>query len=113
MAAFVPLEQEQIIGRLRRVEGQIRGIQKMIEENRDCEAIVTQLMAARAALDKASLVIITQHLQQCLTQPSNKGETNNLERIMAFFLKLTVPSESVKPGDSDIKKVTVVDQIGS
>lgn len=103
MASFVPLEQEQILGRLRRVEGQIRGIQKMIEENRDCEAIVTQLMAARAALDKASLVIITQHLQQCLTQSSNPGEINNLERIMTFFLRLAAPAESDKPGDSDTK----------
>lgn len=96
MATFVHVEQEQILGRLRRVEGQIRGIQKMIEENRDCEAIVTQLMAARAALDKASLVIITQHLQQCLTQPSIPGETNNLERIMSFFLKLTIPADPDK-----------------
>ena len=103
MATSVPVEKEQILGRLRRVEGQIRGIQKMIDENRDCEAVVTQLMAARAALDKASLVIITQHLQQCLTQPTIPGETNNLERIMSFFLKLTVPGESDKLGDSDAK----------
>jgi DNA-binding FrmR family transcriptional regulator len=103
VAVLVPVEQEHILGRLRRVEGQIRGIQKMIEENRDCESVVTQLMAARAALDKASLVIITEHLQQCLTQPSAPGATNNLERIMAFFLKLSVPAESICQGDSDTK----------
>lgn len=103
MASNVSVEQEQILGRLRRVEGQIRGIQKMIEDNRDCESVVTQLMAARAALDKASLVIITQHLQQCLTQPSIPGETNNLERIMSFFLKLTVPGDSDKQSDADAK----------
>jgi DNA-binding FrmR family transcriptional regulator len=105
LLTHVPIEQEQILGRLRRVEGQIRGIQKMIEENRDCEAVVTQLMAARAALDKASLVIITEHLQQCLTQPSNSGETNNLERIMSFFLKLSVPAVSDKPDDPDGSQV--------
>jgi DNA-binding FrmR family transcriptional regulator len=103
VSSFVPQEQEQILGRLRRVEGQIRGIQKMIKENRDCEAIVTQLMASRAALDKASLVIITQHLQQCLTQPTNPGDTSNLERIMAFFLKLSVPANSDKLVDEDAK----------
>ncbi|MHB1357103.1 MAG: metal-sensitive transcriptional regulator [Anaerolineae bacterium] len=103
MAPYAPVEQEQILGRLRRVEGQIRGIQKMLEENRDCEAVVTQLMAARAALDKVSLVIITQHLQQCLTQPPNPGETNHLERIMSFFLKLTVPGDSDRLSDSDAK----------
>jgi DNA-binding FrmR family transcriptional regulator len=97
--SYIPQEQEQVLSRLRRVEGQIRGIQKMIEENRDCEAIVTQLMAARAALDKASLVIITEHLQQCLAQPPAPGETNNLERIMAFFLKLTVPVDAERTAD--------------
>lgn len=80
---------EQIQGRLRRVEGQIRGIQKMIEQDRDCESIVTQLMAARAALDKASLMIITRHLKQCLAEPPLPGGADNLERVMAFFLKLS------------------------
>ncbi len=84
---------EQVLGRLRRVEGQIRGIQKMIEEERDCESIVTQLMAARAALDKASLVIITQHLKQCLTEPQQPGDVDNLDRMMAFLLKLIPAAE--------------------
>ncbi|MHB9034874.1 MAG: metal-sensitive transcriptional regulator [Anaerolineae bacterium] len=81
-------DREQILGRLRRVEGQIRGIQKMIEESRDCESVVTQLMAARAALDKASLVVITQHLKQCLTEPNPEGDIDNLDQVMAFLLKL-------------------------
>lgn len=85
-------DREQILGRLKRVEGQIRGIQKMIEEQRDCESVVTQLMAARAALDKASLVIITRHLKQCLAEPPDSSEVDNLERVMAFFIKLTPAS---------------------
>jgi len=85
--AEVREDQQQVLGRLRRVEGQIRGIQKMIEEQRDCESVVTQLMAARAALDKASLVIITQHLKQCLLE-SDQPDVDNLDRVMAFLLKL-------------------------
>lgn len=85
-------DREQILGRLKRVEGQIRGIQKMIEEQRDCESVVTQLMAARAALDKASLVIITRHLKQCLAETPDSSEVDNLERVMAFFIKLTPAS---------------------
>jgi len=86
------VEQQKILGRLKRVEGQIRGIQKMIEEQRDCESIVTQLMAARAALDKVSLVIITQHLKQCLLE-SEQPDADNLERVMDFLLKLIPATE--------------------
>ena len=43
---------EEITNRLKRVEGQVRGLQRMVDEHRDCEAILTQLMAARAALDR-------------------------------------------------------------
>ena len=86
------VEQQKILGRLKRVEGQIRGIQKMIEEQRDCESIVTQLMAARAALDKVSLVIITQHLKRCLLE-SEQPDADNLERVMDFLLKLIPATE--------------------
>jgi len=58
--------------RLRRVEGQIRGIQRMVEEGRECEAIVTQLMAARAALDKVSLA------HGC-TRRAGQGQPSHLE----------------------------------
>ncbi len=86
------------IARLRRVEGQIRGIQRMIEEQRDCEAIVTQLMAARSALDRASLHVVTHHIEQCLVDPSGRENRRNLNRIVEFFLKLSsVTPESGLP----------------
>lgn len=100
-------EREQVLTRLRRVEGQIRGIQRMIEEERECEAIVTQLMAARAALDKASLFIMTHHIERCLLSPSSGGSRAQLERIMSFLLKVSGvapqpvdPSGDGTPGDS-------------
>lgn len=87
-------EKEDILARLRRIEGQIRGIQGMIEKGRDCEAIVTQLMAARAALDKAGLTIISYHLEQCLTSPAESPSRERLERIIKFFMKFaTTPFE--------------------
>ena len=87
--------------RLRRVEGQIRGIQRMVEEERECEAIVTQLMAARSALDRAGLVIMSYHLERCLMSP--QGETNRaqLERIVSFFLKFGSAPASEDLGDGD------------
>jgi DNA-binding FrmR family transcriptional regulator len=58
---------QQVKDRLRRVEGQIRGIHKMVDEGRPCVDIVTQLLAARAALDRVAEQIITTHVDECLT----------------------------------------------
>lgn len=89
MAENQSATRNEILARLRRVEGQIRGIQRMIEENRDCEAVVTQLMAARSALDKASLFVVTHHIQECLGDPSSPGGEKRLDRLIEFFLTLS------------------------
>jgi hypothetical protein len=52
-----PMATGEISNRLKRIEGQIRGLQRMVEEQRDCEAILTQLMAGRAALDRVGLLV--------------------------------------------------------
>ena len=79
----------EVTTRLRRVEGQIRGIQRMIEDERDCEDIITQLMAARAALDKAGLLIVSSHVQQCLRGSSDPELEDGLHRVIELFLKLS------------------------
>ncbi|WP_236238787.1 metal-sensitive transcriptional regulator [Streptomyces sp. CC228A] len=60
-------ELKSVLNRLRRAQGQISGVIRMIEEGRDCEAVVTQLAAASRALDRAGFAIIATGLQQCLT----------------------------------------------
>jgi DNA-binding FrmR family transcriptional regulator len=97
-------EKDQTTVRLRRVEGQIRGIQRMIEKDRDCEAIVTQLMAARAALDRASLYIMTHHIDRCLRDPDGQTSRVQLERLMAFFLKLSgvMPPDEAQAEDAEL-----------
>jgi len=87
----VEIDRRDILTRLRRVEGQIRGIQRMIEEERGCEAIVTQLMAARAALDKTGLRIMSHQIESCLLDPSGKSNRQQLDRIISFFLKFAGP----------------------
>jgi CsoR family transcriptional regulator, copper-sensing transcriptional repressor len=59
---------QQLRDRLRRVEGQVRGIARMIEEGRSCVDVVTQLTAARAALDRVTEQIIASHVDECLTR---------------------------------------------
>jgi DNA-binding FrmR family transcriptional regulator len=82
-------EEMEISLRLRRLEGQIRGIQRMIDEERDCEAIITQLMAARAALDGVSLQIVGHHIEECLQAPVDETKRDRLNRTIALFLKLS------------------------
>lgn len=80
-----PAEQ-QLRDRLRRVEGQVRGIARMIDEGRSCSDVVTQLMAARAALDRVTEEIITSHVDECLTGLSPgeaRAAVNQAIRLLA------------------------------
>jgi DNA-binding FrmR family transcriptional regulator len=57
--------QAKLLNRLKRIEGQVRGLQRMIEEERDCREILTQLSGVRSALDAASDVILEAYLEKC------------------------------------------------
>jgi DNA-binding FrmR family transcriptional regulator len=86
----VQLDQEalsSVLKRLKRAQGQIGGIIRMIEEGRDCSEIVTQLAAVSKALDRAGFAIIATGLRQCLTEdPSGDNvDTASLEKL---FLSL-------------------------
>jgi len=72
----------------------------MIRENRDCEAIVTQIMAARAALDKASLLIASQHIERCLTDPEQRENPERLRRIVEFLIRLSSAPADQPPRDA-------------
>lgn len=56
-----------VLKRLVRAEGQVRGIAKMVEDDRYCIEILTQISAARAALDKVALELVREHTKHCLT----------------------------------------------
>lgn len=78
-----------VIKRLRRAEGQIRGVIAMLEQGRDCADVVTQLAAVSRALDRAGFKVIASGLQQCLTA-ADEGEdpTVDLARMEKLFLSL-------------------------
>ncbi|WMT58867.1 metal-sensitive transcriptional regulator [Truepera radiovictrix] len=57
--------QAKLLNRLKRIEGQVRGLQRMIEEERDCREVLTQLSGVRSALDAASDVILETYLEKC------------------------------------------------
>ena len=77
-----------VIKRLRRAEGQIRGVIGMLEEGRDCAEVVMQLAAVSRALDRAGFKIIASGLQQCMTADEGEDRSANLERMEKLFLSL-------------------------
>ena len=78
-----------VIKRLRRAEGQIRGVIGMLEDGRDCADVVTQLAAVSRALDRAGFKVIASGLQQCVTAADDgRDQTADLERMEKLFLSL-------------------------
>src|SRR3990170_1693167 len=59
---------EDLKKRLRRIEGQVRGVEKMVDDDRDCHEIIQQLAAIRAAVQQASLLVVRSYASQCLLE---------------------------------------------
>jgi len=76
-----------VVNRLRRAQGQIGGVIKMIEEGRDCADVVTQLAAASRALDRAGFKIIASGLEQCVLDGSGAGDADR-DQLERLFLSL-------------------------
>lgn len=76
-----------VINRLRRAQGQIGGVIRLIEEGRDCKDVVTQLAAASRALDRAGFAIVATGLEQCLTAPEG-GDPADRVAMEKLFLTL-------------------------
>ena len=75
--------------RLRKVEGQIRGIQGMLADGRDCRDVVTQMSAASKAMDQAGFLLVSAGLQWCLEDPERSAaEGYELADVQKMFLKL-------------------------
>ncbi|MEU5092482.1 metal-sensitive transcriptional regulator [Streptomyces sp. NPDC021356] len=78
-----------VLNRLRRAQGQIAGVIRMIEEGRDCEDVITQLAAASRALDRAGFAIIATGLQQCVTGvEAGRKNDEDVEQIRARLERL-------------------------
>ncbi|MCW4359162.1 metal-sensing transcriptional repressor [Bacillus altitudinis] len=83
-------EKEQLINRLKRVEGQVRGIQQMIENDRYCIDVVNQISAVNAALKKVSLQLMEKHTHHCVADAIKSGNGDEaIEELMNVFAKLT------------------------
>ena len=77
------------ITRLKRSEGQLRGIQKMMEEERDCVDIITQLTAVRSSVDRIIELMITENLTTCINEPLEdpQAQKERLENAVKYLIK--------------------------
>jgi DNA-binding FrmR family transcriptional regulator len=82
-------DKQDVVNRLKRAEGQMRGVQRMIEDGRDCEAILQQLTAVRSALHTASLALARAYATQCLAESDDTGtNTQMIDSLMGALGKL-------------------------
>jgi len=72
---------QKVMNRLKRIEGQIKGIIKMMEEDKDCKEVVTQLSASRSAIDRAIGVVVSANLVECINNPEQNGEKTEEELV--------------------------------
>ncbi|HSH25951.1 MAG TPA: metal-sensing transcriptional repressor [Massilibacterium sp.] len=83
-------EKKQLINRLKRIEGQVRGIQNMVETDRYCVDIMIQISAIRAALKKVELHLLKQHTNSCVADAVKNGEQNEiLEELMKVIERVS------------------------
>ena len=81
-------EYKDLIHRLNRIEGQIRGIRNMVEKNAYCPEILMQVSAANAALNSFNKVLLANHIKTCVAQDIREGKDETIDELVATMHKL-------------------------
>jgi len=78
---------DKVVNRLKRIEGQVRGLQRMVADDEHCEDILTQLSATRAALDRVGIFLITHKVRECLLDEGDASSEAAVQRALETFQK--------------------------
>jgi len=81
-------DKDALLKRLRRIEGQVRGVERMVEEDRYCIDVVTQVTAIQAALDKVALELLSDHAAHCVVGAEDGEQQERTEELMAAVKRL-------------------------
>jgi len=81
-------DKDQLLKRLRRIEGQIRGIIRMLDEGKSCEDVVTQIFAARAGMDKVAAEVLKCHITETLTEKPPEEARESVLRAVALLNRI-------------------------
>lgn len=77
-----------VLGRLRRIEGQVQGIQRMVEEDKYCVDILLQLTAVQGAGEQVQKLILGQHIESCVTDAIRSGNSRDRQKKMDELLEV-------------------------
>lgn len=83
------IDHKSVITRLNRIEGQIGGIRKMLENGAYCDDVLNQIQASRSALHSVQIILLESHLKNCVIDQLKNGETDVIEEVLKTFKKLT------------------------
>jgi CsoR family transcriptional regulator, copper-sensing transcriptional repressor len=86
-------DRSNLVNRLRRIEGQVRGLTGMIEEGRYCIDVLTQLRAARAALNRVETIMLKEHLNHCIEHAIVSGDAGQQRKKATELIELLTRSE--------------------
>lgn len=82
---------KKIIARLKRIEGQVRGVQRMIAEEADCGEILNQIAAIKSAVHQAGVIVFENHAQECIARSIQQGDQDQgfdeIIKVMGRFIK--------------------------
>ena len=81
-------EYKDMINRLSRIEGQVRGIKGMVEKNANCPDILIQVAAVTAALNSFNRVLLANHIKTCVTEDIREGREETVDELLATLQKL-------------------------
>ena len=81
-------EYKDLLNRLNRVEGQVRGIKRMVEENIYCPDILIQVSAVKAALDSFNSELLSNHIRTCVTEDIKNGDESSIDELVATVKKI-------------------------
>ena len=86
------ISRELVLKRLNKIEGQIRGLQKMVADERDCESIVTQLAAVRSAIDSAGALVMNNYMKLCFRQSNetDMAALDSLARVVSIWGRVRI-----------------------
>ncbi len=89
-----------LLNRLRRIEGQIRGIQRMVEEDRECDDLVTQIMAVRSGVEQVGRILLDRHLERCLLAGSavDAARLDEVKKVLRLGMRFAAADEGPPSG---------------
>lgn len=83
-----PEDKKLLLNRLNRIEGQVRGLKRLVEENVYCIDIINQVMAVNSALNSVNKELLAEHIKSCVTEDIKLGQSDKTDELLALLKKL-------------------------